>query len=82
MSTTFPVQCPCGDRYGFGVAVDAGFSATTVEVKPTQCERCQGAGVVSLTVRKTAAYALATVYDNSVEGLRHKDGLVVFGGGR
>jgi hypothetical protein len=38
--------------------------------------------VVSLTVRKSAAYELATVYDNSIEGLRHKDGLVTFGGAR
>lgn len=50
------------------------FEATTVEVVP--CETCKRRfGVVSVSVRKSRAMELSV----PETGLRHRDGLVVFG---
>lgn len=68
---TFTVLCPC---CGSAVsASDAGFSATTVEI--AACPTGQAAGIVSRTMRKSAAYAAAA----PVTVLAHRDGLVSFG---
>lgn len=68
---TFEILCPCcGERVK---AHDAGFSATTVTVDacPTQA----AAGIVSLTIRKSAAYEAAA----PVTTVMHRDGLVAIG---
>jgi hypothetical protein len=73
---TFSVLCPqCSEAVA--EATDLGFTATTVDIKC--CSTCRKAGYLAYTVRKTAAYRLADKLDRS-EGLRHRDGLVVFGG--
>ena len=71
MAGTFEVFCGCG----CGEAVkarDAGFSATSVEV--LACARQRAAGVVSMTMRKSAAFAAAV----PATALAHRDGLVAF----
>lgn len=71
MVGTFEVRCGCG----CGEAVkahDAGFSATTVEV--AACSSRRAAGVVSVTMRKSAAFAAAV----PATALVHRDGLVTF----
>lgn len=76
LTTTFSITCPCG----CGSVVEAsskGFSATSCEV--VACESLRKDGIVSTTIRKTEAYSLF-VSDEAI--LRHKDGLVSFGGGR
>ena len=53
---TFQITCTCG----CGVIVEAqdqGFSATEVEVQA--CPRRRADGIVSVTVRKSVAYAAA-----------------------
>lgn len=67
----FSIVCPCCGSVV--TASDAGFSATTVEVKA--CPTGQAAGIVSRTMRKSAAYAAAA----PVTVLAHRDGLVSFG---
>jgi hypothetical protein len=68
---TFSIHCPCCSQQV--EARDAGFSATTVEV--VACAAQKAAGVVSWTMRKSAAYAAAA----PAETFRHKDGFVTFG---
>lgn len=76
MSHAFSVLCPqCHNAVA--EATDAGFSATTVDVKC--CASCRKQGYLSYTLRKTAAYRLADQLD-ATPVLRHRDGLVVFGG--
>lgn len=68
---TFAVSCPC---CGSAVeASDAGFTATSVEI--AACPTRRAAGVVSVTMRKSAAYAAAVP---ASAGTFHRDGLVVF----
>lgn len=75
MSTTpvvsFPVRCSClcGETV---TAYDEGFSSTTVEVDA--CSTLRARGIVSVTVRKSAAYAAAV----PTSAVRHRDGLVAF----
>lgn len=67
---TFIIACPC-----CGMAVEArcaGFSATTVEV--VACPTRQATGIVSVTMRKSAAYAAAEVEPI----IHHRGGLVTF----
>jgi len=72
--TTFNVFCGCG--CGETVkATDAGFFATSCEV--AACAKLRAAGMLSFTVRKTAAFAAAVPVVTSV---RHIDGLVSFTG--
>lgn len=67
----FQISCPCCGQ--IVEARDAGFAATTVDV--VACDRQRAAGVVSWTMRKSAAFAAAV----PAETLRHKSGLVSFG---
>ena len=69
---SFQINCTCGCGQVVE-AVDSGFHATTVEMEA--CENRKGFGMVSLTVRKSAAYAAAV----PTTVLRHRDGLVTFG---
>ena len=67
---TFPIFCPCcGQQVE---ALDKGFSAISVEV--AACGTQRASGVVSWTIRKSAAYAAIV----PAEVLRHKHGLVEF----
>lgn len=68
---SFSISCTCcGQQVE---ARDAGFTATTVEV--VACDRQRAAGIVSWTMRKSAAYAAVV----PAEVLRHKSGFVTFG---
>jgi hypothetical protein len=71
MSFTIFCTCGCGEAVE---ASDAGFAATSVEVEA--CPTLRAAGVVSSTIRKSAAYAAAVP---ASAGWSHKDGLVTFG---
>lgn len=67
---SFSVLCPCCGE--LVLAADAGFSATTVEVEA--CSARRAVGMVSVTMRKSAAYAAAP----PATVVAHRDGLVVF----
>lgn len=71
MSFTIFCTCGCGEAVE---ALDEGFSAVSVEV--AACSTLQAAGVVSSTIRKSAAYAAAVPQSS---GWAHRDGLVTFG---
>ncbi len=67
---SFSVPCPCCGE--IVTAHDAGFTATTAEVEA--CSVRRAAGVVSDTVRKSAAYVAAV----PTTTFSHRDGLVSF----
>lgn len=68
---TFQVSCPCG--CGEAVeALDAGFAATSVEVKA--CSKWAANGITSSRLRKSWALQNAV----PVAVLSHRDGLVAF----
>jgi hypothetical protein len=71
MSFTINCTCGCGQAVE---ASDAGFSATSCEVEA--CPTLRAAGVVSTTIRKSAAYAAALPVST---GWAHRTGLVTFG---
>jgi len=73
IATTFTIFCGCG--CGETVeASSAGFAATTCEV--AACTARREAGMVSFTVRKSAAFAAAV----PTTTVAHRDGLVCFAG--
>lgn len=67
----FSIFCPCCGQVV--EARDAGFTATAVEV--VACTAQQAVGVVTWTMRKSAAYAAVV----PAETLRHTTGLVTLG---
>lgn len=69
----FHIYCPCG-CLDTVEARDAGFAATTVEV--TACAKLRAEGVVSTTIRKSRALALASMASRPTS--LHPDALVVF----
>jgi NAD-dependent DNA ligase len=70
VTMTFPIFCPCcGQQVE---ALDKGFAATSVEV--AACDTQRAIGIVSWTIRKSAAYAAAV----PVYSVRHSTGLVEF----
>lgn len=73
---TFTANCPVCDEDV--QARDMSFEATTVELDACKCIRDLGG--LSFDVKKSTAYSWAV--DRHSEGLRHRDGLVIFGGAR
>jgi len=73
MEHTSLVRCPCGCGEAVTLSTPGGFAGTTAEV--TGCSARRAAGIVSVTMRKSAGLDLVPI---SRGPIRHRDGLVVF----